>query len=298
MSGGIGRDPIGVAREALSSFHSRSAELTNRDGPSAQTPSPFADDVAAFSRSESVHTVYGQSMTLIEIAADHVTAFLKLISEPCETIAPWTCSRTLLDVASLAVWIVEPGLDVRERIGRSLALRYEGLSQRLKWARAASTDDTRINPQLAVERIAHVTAEAGKVGFDPVLDRNDRQVGIGTRMPSVTERVRTMLDQEDTYRLLSAIAHGHFWAARQAGFDVSGTKEKKPDGARVAHMTKAVNAAGMFYLATAIAAAFGKATWCHARYAGWKHHDVEDLLSQLFDRLAITEEHRFWLAAS
>lgn len=285
---------IEKAREALRTYHADSAAFVNRYGPGAADPSPFVTELTAFGRSESVHTIYGQAMTLIEIAADQVTGFLKLISEPYETIAPWTCARAVLDAASLAVWLVEPHLDVTRRVQRSFALRYEGLNHQVKWARAAGGADAGVDPQLAMDRIAQVTNQASALGLAPVLDRNGRQIGIGQTMPSVTELVRDTLAQEDMYRLLSAVAHGHFWATRQAGFEVVGLKGTRADGAHLSPITKAVNVEGMLYLSSGIAVAFGSATWYQSLYAGWKHAELEELLARLFDCLGIRQEHWFW----
>ena len=294
MSGDLSPKALVEVRDALEAFHRESSSFTNRHGPHAASKSPFADDVIAFPRSESVHTVYGQSVTLIEITADHLTAFRKLISEPLETIAPWTCARIVLDAASLAAWIVQPGIDAKERVGRSLALRYEGLSEQVKWARAVGPKNPDVDPQVAVDRIAEVTADASRLGFDPVRDRNGRQIGIGRRMPSVTERVRDVLDQEDMYRLLSAITHGHFWATNQAGFEVLGPIGTTADGARLRAMTKAVNPSGMLYLAAGIALAFGRATWSHCLYAGWNRKELAEMLAELFRRLEIRDRYWFW----
>src|SRR5687768_9940331 len=91
-------------------------------------------ELQTFPRAESVHTAQSQAWMLLEVAADQLTAFLKTVSEPLETIAPYTCVRSLLEAAALASWILDPTIDVRTRVSRSLALRYEGLVQQLKWA--------------------------------------------------------------------------------------------------------------------------------------------------------------------
>ena len=121
-------DYIGVARKALQELHTESARFVQSHGPDPAEESPATRDISEYPRAESVHTVYGQSLALIEIAADQLTAFMKVISPPYETIAPWTCVRSLLEAAALASWLVEPQLSVRDRVERSHAFRYEGLA--------------------------------------------------------------------------------------------------------------------------------------------------------------------------
>jgi len=60
--------------------------------------------------------------------------------------------------------------------------------------------------------------KARKEGLDPIKNRNDKIIGIGHTMPSVTELIRSELDEESTYRLLSAITHAHPFAFNQLGF--------------------------------------------------------------------------------
>ena len=52
----------------------------------------------------------------------------------------------------------------------------------------------------------------------PIVNKKGKRLGIGQKMPSATEVVKLMLDEEEMYRLLSAVTHGHDWAIRGLGF--------------------------------------------------------------------------------
>jgi hypothetical protein len=284
-------DLVENARAGLLELHAESAKFVQAHGPLAVEGSPASRDVAGYARAESVHTVYGQALTLIEIAADQLTAFTKTISAPYETIAPWTCIRSLLEAAALAAWLAEPGVDVGCRVQRSFAFRYEGLIQQVKFARA--TGD--LDPQLALDRIDAVTGVAAGLGILPVRDKKGRQIGIGIVMPSVTTVIAAVLDMEEIYRLLSAVAHGHFWATNQAGFTVADEAHTTEEGARLTPMTKAVNAKGVAYLAAAGAAAFARAAWYHSLYAGWPAQELAGVLRSACDRVGVHDERLSWL---
>lgn len=284
-------DLVANARAGLLELHAGSAKFVQAHGPLAADGSPVSRDVAGYPRAESVHTVYGQALTLIEIAADQLTAFAKTVSAPYETIAPWTCIRSLLEAAALAAWLAEPDVDVGYRVQGSFALRYEGLIQQVKFARA--TGD--LDPQLALDRIDAVTEVASGLGISPVRDKKGRQIGIGMVMPSVTTVIADVLDMEEVYRLLSAVAHGHFWATNQAGFTVLGEPHTTAEGARLTPMTKAVNAEGVAYLAAAGAAAFARAAWYHCLYAGWPAQELAGVLRSACDRVGVRDERLSWL---
>lgn len=288
----IPADALFRTRDALERFHVEAGAYMRRQGLLPLVGSPAQVEHGDFSREESIRTLIGQISMLVEIGADQLTAFIKTISEPLETVAPWVCCRSLIEVSALATWLSEPGLEVEDRVRRSIALRYEGVEQQMKWARSAGE-----YPQLASNRLDAIADMATGLGCPPLLDRNGRRVGAGTPMPSVTDLVRDMLNEEATYRLLSAIAHGHFWAVQQAGFQsVDPSVGADPSGMGSPHvMTKAINMQGMIYLSHVSARAFGLAEWSHCLYFGWDQDGLCAILTVLFDQLDMPPDQRFWL---
>src|SRR5207249_6130508 len=113
-------------------------------------------------------------------------------------------------------WLFEPGINVQTRVGRSFAIRYESMNQQLKFVRAIGL------PATDVQKIEGQVNEVEKValglGFPSLKDKKGERIGISQPMPSATAMIKTMLDEELAYRLLSAVAHGHFWAIHQLGF--------------------------------------------------------------------------------
>jgi hypothetical protein len=119
----------------------------------------------------------------------------------------------------------------------------------------------------------------------------------------VTEIVRSVFDEEATYRLLSAMAHGHHWALTQLGFRV--IDEGEQDTARWSNLGNTThileknldpNLAGYICLKALIA--FSKSFWCMSRYCGWWNELEENMFDQAYDRMNLRPEFRFWRAAS
>jgi len=110
--------------------------------------------------------------------------------------------------------------------------------QQLRWARAAGGD-----PAKAESRLGDIAAVATSLGYKPILDKGGRRVGAGQQMPSVTDLIGTILDEEAHYRLLSAVAHGHHWAlqelslSRAPHFDTTSTLS----GTHLSALTKGAN---------------------------------------------------------
>lgn len=292
--GRLGVSEFANLRDALAELRD---ELARHVAPYGHTPvsgSLAEQELQTFSRAESLHTAHSQAWMLLEVTADQLTAFLKTVSEPLETIAPYTCIRSLLEAAALASWILDPTIDVRTRVSRSLALRYEGIVQQLRWAKAAGRDPTK-----AQRRLDGVVSVGNALGYAPINDTRGRHCGAGQHMPSVTDLVGGMLHEEALYRLLSAVAHGHHWAIQQLSF------EKAPQfdtvsaisGAKLTGFTKGANIDSMALLILVAASAFARVVWYQALYLGWDRSQLRTLLEEQFDRLDAADHLRCWRIA-
>jgi hypothetical protein len=102
-------------------------------------------------------------------------------------------------------------------VKRSFALRYEGLVQQVKVARAMCKPE---NLEASLKRIDEVERKAISLGFEAIVNSKGRRAGIGQVMPPITAIVSETLDEEITYRLLSAVTHANQWAVQQLSFDV------------------------------------------------------------------------------
>ena len=90
-------------------------------------------------------------------------------------------------------------------------------------------------------------------------------------MPSATEVISLMLDEEEMYRLLSAVTHGHDWAIRGLGFRPVPKSDLRPDvgGVPVTMFEKQVDVAKLALLGLIAAKAFARPVWDQCNYAGW-----------------------------
>ena len=282
-------------RAALAALRDALADHVRSNGNNPLPGSPAELELQAFPRPESLHTAHGQACMLVEVTADQLTAFIKTVSEPVETIAPYTSVRSLLEAAALGCWLLDPTIDATTRVSRSLALRYEGLLQQKKWARSAGED-----PAKAQDRLNTVAEVADLLGYPPVNDSRGKRRGAGTTMPSVTDIIRDMLNEEPLYRLLSAVAHGHHWAIQKLSFALVPSRDSTSaiSGASLHGVTKEANVVGMAMLVFESAVALSRTTWYHGLYLGWERNRLVDVLESGFDRLNANASTRFWRGAT
>ena len=281
--------------QVVRDLHEETARLLNSYGYQPTANSQAELELQSFPRQESVKTAYSQGTSLIEVVADQTIAFTKTATEPVQTVAPWTCVRALLEASALACWLLDPKTDVRARIQRSLAFRYEGLSQQVKFGRAlrANADVAKV-----LARIDSVERVALGLGFSKVENHKGERTGIGQQMPNTTEIIRDMLDEEANYRLLSAAAHAHHWALQQMSFrsvdeqDASSENVGDKDDGRF--LEKNIEPLTVAFLCALAGKYFAKPIKLKCSLFGWNPRPLEDILDVAFGRLGIRRESKLW----
>lgn len=209
---------------ALQDFLDQTSVIWNQQGERPGPSSQASLELVTFVRPESIGTAYSQALILFEAAADYSMALVKTLTEPAQTIAPWSCARSVLETSALATWLWDTKIDARQRVQRSLAFRHEGLVQQLKFAKASKIG---VDKQKIIERLDEVEQIALSLGFDKIVDKkNYKRIGIAQTMPFVTDIITDMFDKESNYRLLSAMVHGHSWAIQPLSFGKMGESQE------------------------------------------------------------------------
>lgn len=256
-------EEVGKMRDGLKQLRNDLSQFLQSAGYSPAPDSQASRELTECQKAVFVHTVQCQGAFQSEISADHLTAFLKTIAPPVETIAPWACVRSLLETSALASWMLDPAIGMRERVARGFAHRYEGLEQQVKFTESAGRDS-----KSARQRIDKVEADATALGYERVLDRRGKRIGIARRMPSTTELVQEVHHKADTFRLLSAFTHGHHWAIQQMSFKLIPDKKIEPagDGIKLSVIAKSVSLNGTAFLALLAAEVFTRPFWRQCIY--------------------------------
>ena len=251
---------------------------------------PAVSEAKAYPDPELIEIADSQGRMLVDVSADHLIAFTKTMTEPVQTFAPWVSVRGVLEASAIAAWIMDPAIDSTERVGRSLALRHEGLSQSVKFLRASKVDQEVI--VRAERRIDELEREAISVGFEKVQDKNRKRIGIGMRMPSITQLISQVFDDEPTYRLLSAMAHGHLWALQKLGYKIH------EDNGASSHvkLKQHISPDSVWYLSVKTVTAFVRPVWLKSRRNGWDLDRLRVVLESAFNVMEINDQERFWRA--
>src|SRR5438874_1685148 len=171
---------IAELRTALTLFHDGVGPLIQAHKAAPAEKSQASTEQAACTDGEAIITACGVGMQLIELGADHLSALVKIVTEPMEVLAAWTCVRSMLEGCSVSAWLLDPAIDLKTRVGRTFALRYEGMKSELRLVRMAKRQS---EIDVLEARLAHVEQQAVTAGLPRVLDKNGKRIGIGQQMP-------------------------------------------------------------------------------------------------------------------
>jgi hypothetical protein len=255
--------------EALEEALHETGRFLTSTGNEPTRGSIAAQELVNFPRREFVLTAYCQGDMLLEGASELVTCFIRTCAEPALPIASWSTVRAAIESCALASWLLSPGIDVRTRVKRSFAFRFEGLDQQARMARAMNRPG---NLEAIIQRINEVEQTAISVGFDKIVNSQERRIGIGQVMPSITSIVADSLDEEVTYRLLSAVTHAHHWAVHRLGFDVLPINAAAADSNTMRPLKKAAKPICFQYLTDQAMKAFTTPVMYKTKLFGGDHN--------------------------
>lgn len=275
---------------ALRTLHDATASFYNQQDV-RPTPQSRAGLELTTSFHDAVKTAYSIGDLQIEIAADHLAGLPRLLAEPVQSIAPWTLVRAILEASAISSWLFDPKISVQDRARRSFAWRFEGLCEQAKFANAAGLNSARVCTQLdSLEQMAI------NLGFSKIANKKGERIGIGQRSPGITNLISLVLGEEANYRLLSAIAHGHYWAILQLSFlpsesRISNDLEQTFDSVS---FEKQLLPEAIAFMCRLAAYVFSRPIWYQAFLYGIELNQFRIMFNRVFDSLRDSDSTKFW----
>ncbi|MGA2467566.1 MAG: hypothetical protein ABSH06_24875 [Thermodesulfobacteriota bacterium] len=250
--------------------------------------SPADDEIRLFPRPESIRTAFSQAAQMLIAATDYLEALDTLVRMERFAVAPWSCARGVMESATVCTWLLEPGIGPKERVSRSLSLRYATLRAQEKMARY-DNDNKKI--QDIRERLETIEKTAIDLGFEILRDRNNKRTGIGQIKPSMTTLMEKQFKCENLYRTFSGMAHSDYSSLTAFSFmmvDVKGSK-----GALLLRAVPTTIQSAIIKLAVTL---YAKCVWLQIVQFGFDAARIAILLEELYNKLELadTNTERFW----
>jgi hypothetical protein len=281
--------------ESTRNFIDQSAKIINKFENEPTPDSRAFEELNSFAEKNLVEDVFMRATLCVESAVDHFMAFLDTVKKPAKSLAPYTCVRSLLESCSIALWLLDLDVDVKERVGRCLGFRYEEFEEQIKFLN--SDKETTAEARKVVEEFkqkeTELAARAISWGYQPLLSsKTGKMTGIGAHMPGIVELIEKTLDKEMEYRMLSGIAHAYVWATSIVGFrKVEATNAQ---GQKIKAFEKHNHPHMVIYGINIALPTLAKVLWVKGKLYGWDMQEIEGLLNHTFDELGFNNNLRFW----
>lgn len=233
------------------------------------------------------------------VALDHMLGLSQMLSPQATrlSLAPWTCSRVILESCANAVWILSTDISPEQRVARSLSSLLHDEEELRKYLNSiAKHDPTAVNdPQYisikdrAKDRMRSLESDAQIMNIASNFNKNGRLIGFGNEQSSALDRIASTLgpDIEERYRSYSAIVHGKEWATLALGAKVPQTSGSR---AVVQEMSPS-HAMSLVALSMSF---FALAAWNHFRLYGWDEDALKGILDTAYNHALPTSSDRFW----
>ena len=245
-------------------------------------------EIRSFPRPESVQTAFSQATQSFISATDYLEALDSLVSMEKFAMAPWSCARGMIESSAISTWLFEMGIGAKERVSRSLSLRYSALREQEKMARY---DGDNKKVQDIKDRIDSIEKLAVELGFSVLRDKKNQQSGIAQIRPSITTLIGKQFKEENLYRMLSGMAHSDYTSLTALSFFRTDLEKKHG-----AVLIRAVPTQIQSALVTHAATIYAKCVWLRTLQYGFDAASVAVLLEELYNDLMVvdTNNARFW----
>lgn len=259
---------------AIENFIDNSIELINKHGFEPKPGSISSEELESFQPPLSLKTAYSQGHAFVEVAFDQLMAFTRTLKEPIQTIAPFTCSRSVLESCSLAVWLLNNEITAEERVKRSLSFRFEGMVQSKKLANSSISENGIEITDIQTNKIIKIAQD---MSYPIFRNKKNKIIGVATHMPSITDLAKNILNKEYEYRLLSAVAHAHNFALIQTSF----VRYSDSEDDEVSLYEKSLDPRFIIFLCKLTIEVFCKAVKTLTKLHGTYHIDYDSLFDEI-----------------
>jgi hypothetical protein len=172
-------------------------------------------------------------------ALDHLQTWATLISVdlhrfPLPILSHFTLARAVYEPSLFTLWLLDPGISSRDRIGRGYAVQLKSLDDMGVYQRSAGLNSSEANAPALYARLLAAARRDGFVRTDARNTTRHRTPSLTHPVPSISE-LFDMYDQPPAsgtpqarvrFNLLSGLAHSRYWAIAGTAADLSSTTDE------------------------------------------------------------------------
>ena len=279
-----------------------------------QIPSPdskASQELKDCQNKELLEGAYNQGVLLLLVSSDHMSALRRTLKPTALSCAPWTCARVVLESCSTGIWLLDTGIDSKERITRSLDLRLEEHYQQINFCSndqkqgaesffsSQETDDVIKECKKNIENLKEKAEECGIAERESKKGKRKgefRYFYFGSGRPRISDRIAFRFTEKNskkhtkknTYALLSGVAHSNQWAVGSLSMETT----QQRDGF-IGAVFK-LNPDNAEHLIENTVEWFARTSRTYFSLFGWDLEELWSVLEDGYDQVGFNEESRFW----
>ena len=286
----------GKCIQALQGIRVQTAEIRAAAGEKPAPNSRAASEYALCQEPEMLRAAYSQGAQLVFLgSADHLSGLERALTGHSLSCTPFTCARAVLEACATGLWLLDPEIDAKARITRSLNYRLESIRSQDKLRRKielrgdkAGQEWLSQNPATATtERIEHFRDTARRLGIPPRLNKSRRFLDFGSGMPKISERIGCAFGSEADYAILSLVAHADQTGLTQLG----GRTVQTADGAV---LIPELNSSYAAWVTCDVVQWHSRAVWAHFWLLGRGLQQARAMFEDIYELLGLRAALRFW----
>lgn len=216
LSGVSSSDAIADLTESLEDFCQALRSTINKHrGPLSGSPGDSAAREELFAgewgRCPSADAAAGALLATAS-CRDHLLGAAAIMKARCGSMSLYTVIRGSAEAAATAFYLLDPGIDARERVRRSINWRLTGLCEEMNLMRGLTGPDAASSLRHSQQRAEAIARTAAQFGFQFRKADRHRAAYLGTRMPGATQLMEACATRTPglgtaQQRVMSGVAH-------------------------------------------------------------------------------------------
>ena len=286
-------DQYRAALPLLERIPSEMLSLGNADKGLPVVGSQAEREQAALPALQAPSTAFTYAGVQLVAAGNSLIALRRALTEPALSLAPWGLARSVLELSSVAAWLLEPDIPAEERARRAFNVRVRDIRREGQYLRSlAPTSSSVIDAlQHLKSRLDEIAQQAGTLGFKANNDGAGWLRFVGNAgVPGTTTLTSDIFGQSEVWHLLSGAEHGRFWALLGLGM----RRVPQNPAPAVSSAEESLSIASALWLIVYPLAWFTRVAWNRAALAGWALSQLATLLAEAAHLLELQPAHHFW----
>lgn len=244
---------------------------------------------------QEVEAAYSKANMLLDSIFDHADNVTKSLIGSKSALTPWSVARTILELCSIASWLLDPDINCKKRVTRAMIKELQDLRAEDKFHRNNADTIVDLWPEFdfnsqeyeITKKINRLRKLAEKLEITVKYSQEEEIVTFG----SGERPISNLIEQYSWkgriwYDILSGVVHGNQGIMLHLSF--------KFEESNNACVKQYLNPREGFLLVALLMTWIGETMWRWYELFGWDLNQLRKILESHYDKARISDGLKFW----